>query len=156
MVPNSLPKGRRQRLIFGFGALLILAALFAAIVGNAMGAAAARSQAQGWYVHTLEVLITTEALKGAANTAIRGERGYLITANPQFLQRSYRTGREESARLVEALGAQTRDNPAQRQNLVELRKRISSFFAVLDRATGLRRAGQEAAATSTRRSPRWA
>ncbi len=152
MVPNSLPKGRRQRLIFGFGALLILAMLFAAIVGNAMSTAALRRQAQGWYVHTLEVLLAAEALKGAANTAIRGERGYLITANPAFLQRSYRIGRENSARLVDELAAQTRDNPEQRRNLVELRKRIASYFGVLDRATALRRTGQEAAATAIVRS----
>lgn len=144
-------KGRRGRLIFGFGALLILAGLFAAVVANDFNAAAKRRVAQGWQVHTLEVLVTAESLKAAANMAIRGERGYLITGDPRFLA-PFHKGRDDALALADRLAAQTRDNPAQQHNLAELEVRIERYSGVLQRAIDLRRAGQEQAAADIVRS----
>ncbi|HSI17642.1 MAG TPA: hypothetical protein VK980_07730, partial [Sphingomonas sp.] len=62
---DAVPGGRRQRIICGFGALLILAALFAAVTINANNAQNNRREAQAWYLHTFEVLMATEAMKSA-------------------------------------------------------------------------------------------
>lgn len=144
-------KGRRRRLVFGFGALLILAGLFAAIVANSFHAASQRRAAQGWQVHTLQVLVTAESLKTAANTAIRGERGYLITGDPAFLV-PYRSGRDEAIALADKLAAQTSDNPVQQRNIAELRARMARYSGVLQRAVDLRSAGRIEAAADIVRS----
>ncbi|MCW3846304.1 diguanylate cyclase [Sphingomonas sp. LB-2] len=148
---DAVPGGRGQRLVFGFGALLILAALFAGIVINANHAAAERREAQAWHVHTLEVLLTTATMKSAVNMSIRGERGYLITGDPKFLQ-PYRAGAREAPVALERIAAQTRDNPAQRRNIAALRAQAAIFYKVMERAIALRRAGDEAGAVALVRS----
>jgi diguanylate cyclase (GGDEF)-like protein len=138
-------KGKRRRLIFGFGALMILAGLFAVIVANAFHAASQRRMAQGWQVHTLEVLVTAESLKAAANMAIRGERGFLITGSERSLK-PFRTGESDTATLMDRMGEYTRDNPVQQRNLARLRVQMAQYFGILDRAIALRTNGQQAAA----------
>jgi diguanylate cyclase (GGDEF)-like protein len=144
-------KGRRRRLVFGFGALLMLAGLFAAIVANSFHAATQRRAAQSWQVHTLQVLVTAESLKAAANTAIRGERGYLITGDSRFLE-AYQKGRNDALALADKLAAQTRDNAAQRGNVAELRRRMTHYSGILQRAVDLRASGQAEAAADIVRS----
>jgi len=148
---NADRKGRNSRVIFGFGALVVLAMLFAGIVGNTLGAAGQRRQSEAWQVHTLKVLVTTESLMGAANMAIRGERGYLITGEDRFLN-PFRAGRRDGPRLLAQLAEQTRDNPVQQRHIADLRVRLARYYAVLERAIALRRAGQEQAATALVRS----
>ena len=144
-------KGRISRLIFGFGALVALAILFAGIVGNTLRAAEQRRQSEAWQVHTLQVLVTTESLMGAANMAIRGERGYLITGEDRFL-RPFEQGRRSAPVLLERLANQTRDNPVQQRHVGELGARLTHYFAVLEKAIALRRDGQEQAAVALVRS----
>jgi diguanylate cyclase (GGDEF)-like protein len=144
-------KGRRRRLIFGFGALFILAGLFATIVANGFHAASQRRAAQAWQVHTLEVLVTAESLKSAANMAIRGERGYLITGDVRFLV-TFRKGREDAYALAARLEIQTRDNPVQQSNLADLKARMAYYAGVLQHAIDLRRSGQVQAAADIVRS----
>ena len=62
---DAVPGGRRQRLAIGFGALLILAMLFAAIAIIASNAAEKRREAQAWYVHSFEVLLAAEEMAKA-------------------------------------------------------------------------------------------
>lgn len=135
-------KGRTRRLVFGFGALLILAGLFAAIVANAFHASSQRREAQGWQVHTLEVMVTAEALKATANMAIRGERGYLIGLDRSLIP--FNKGRADAKALIEKLADHTRDNPVQQRNLIELRAGMAHYMAVLERVIGLRAKGQHA------------
>lgn len=144
-------KGRRRRLIFGFGALLILAGLFATIVANAFHASAQRREAQGWQVHTLEVMVTAASLKAAADMTIRGERGYLITGAERSLV-PFRKGQADAAALMDKLAADTHDNPVQQRNIAMLRTRMARYFSVLDRAVSLRTGGDEAAAQAIVRS----
>ncbi len=141
------PGGRRQRLVFGFGALLIMAALFAGIVLNANKAAAERRAAQAWYVHTFEVLVTSATMQSSVNASIRGERGYLITGDPKFLA-PYRDGAREARVALERIAGLTRDNPAQQRNVAALRTQTADFHAAMERAIALRRAGDEAGAVA--------
>lgn len=144
-------RGKRRRLVFGFGALIILAGLFAAIVANGFHAASKRREAQGWQIHTLQVMLTAESLKSSANMAIRGERGYLITGDAQFLQ-PYRSARRDAPKLLAQISGQTRDNPVQQRNLAPLRDGIDGYFAILDQAIAFRRSGDAQAAAALVRS----
>lgn len=72
--------------ITGFAALALLAALLTAVVANVIDAAAQRRGAERIYVHTLDVLLSTSELKASVNAALRGERGYLLTADERFLR----------------------------------------------------------------------
>jgi diguanylate cyclase (GGDEF)-like protein len=144
-------RGRRRRLALGFGALLVLAGLFAAIVVNAVSADRYRREAESWYLHTFEMLVAVERLRATANMAIRGERGYLITGDEKFLA-SYNAARAETPKLLARLREETRDNPAQQQHLAVLDRRIASYNSVLERAIALRRAGREADAVALVRS----
>lgn len=140
-------RGRKRRLAFGFGALLVLAALFGAIIGNANSAAEQRRQAQAWYVHTLEVIVAAEGLKSAINMMMRGERGYLITSDEKFLK-SYKQGLAEAPALVSRLEESTGDNPLQRRQVADLKQHMTSYYAVLDQVIRLRREGREAEAVA--------
>ncbi|MDF7776596.1 diguanylate cyclase [Sphingomonas sp. AOB5] len=144
-------RGRKRRLAFGFGALLVLAGLFGAIIGNAHSAAEQRREAQSWYVHTLEVIVAAEGLKAAVNMMMRGERGYLITGDEKFL-RSYSTGRKEVPELVARLSRNTGDNPVQVRNIASLRQHMTSYNRVLEQVIRLRRDGREAEAVAIVRS----
>jgi diguanylate cyclase (GGDEF)-like protein len=148
---HAVPGGRQQRIVLGFGALLILALLFVGIAVNANNATQARRDTQAWYVHTFEVLVATEAMKSAVNMAIRGERGFLITGDAKFL-RPYESGRRDAPARVERIAALTRDNPEQQRNVTELKARLATYYAKLERAVALRRAGDREGAEALVRS----
>lgn len=97
------------------------------------------------------MLVTAESLKAAANMAIRGERGYLITGDRRFLA-PFRRGRDNAVALADRLVAQTRDNPVQQRHLAELQARMARYSGILQHAIDLRRAGQEGAAADIVRS----
>jgi len=145
------PAGRRRRLAIGFTALIFLAMLFAAITSNANDAAERRREAQAWYVHTFEVIVSTEALKSAANMAMRGERGYLITGDSRFL-RPHAAGIRAAPVRLARIAALTADNPVQQRHVAELRDRLARYFATLQHAIDLRRAGDAEGATAIVRS----
>jgi diguanylate cyclase (GGDEF)-like protein len=148
---DAVPGGRRKRLVIGFGALLFLAMLFAAIVINANNAAERRREAQAWYVHTFQVIVATEAMKSAANMAMRGERGYLITGDASFLK-PYLDGTRDAPRTLDQIATLTRDNPVQRNYVADLRVQLARYFATLRHAIDLRRAGDVEGAAAIVRS----
>ena len=137
----------RRRHLFGFSAVAALALMLVAITLNAVNARATREQAEHWQMHTLEVLLVAEQARSAANEALRGERGYLITGDPRFLE-PYREGRDNGPKFAALLQQLTRDNAAQRQPTTDLRTQFARYLSTLERTTALVRAGRgwEAAA----------
>jgi diguanylate cyclase (GGDEF)-like protein len=148
---SAVPKGRKRRLAIGFGALIILAMLFAAVAINAKNAADTRRMTQNWYVHSFEVLVAVEAMRAAVNMSMRGERGYLITGDDKFLP-PYRNGNRDASAALERIALLTRDNDVQRRQVAELRERIPRLYGVLARTIALRRAGDESGAAAVVRS----
>src|SRR5689334_9752391 len=138
---TELQRKARWRRFLGFGALAAISLMFAAILGNSFTAAAERRQAQSLHVHTLNVLLVAGRLETAVNAALRGQRGYLITRNRDFL-RPYDQGRANSRRLVDLLGALTHDNVVQRRNLDLLSRRLGAYLATLARLVALQEAGR--------------
>jgi diguanylate cyclase (GGDEF)-like protein len=148
---SATRRGRKRRLVFGFGALLILGMLFGAVFGNAMRATEQRRVAEAWHLHTLEVLLTVEAIKSAVNGGMRGERGYLVTHDEEFLE-PYLRGRADAPRLVAQLAQQTSDNQRQKAGVADAGAHVTGLFIALDKSVALERAGQHDAAVEVERS----
>jgi diguanylate cyclase (GGDEF)-like protein len=133
-------KARKRRSI-GLCALAAIGFMLAAIIASGFWSAAERREAQAWRVHSLDVLLTTGRLETAVNAALRGERGYLITGNPDFLT-PYLSGRGDSIVQVRRLRTLTRDNATQQRNLIALERRLDAYLSIIGRLGARARAGR--------------
>lgn len=148
---TELNRKARKRRGIGLGALAAIALMLAWIIASGFWSAAERRDAQAWRVHSLDVLLASGRLETAVNQALRGERGYLITGNPQFLK-PYLEGRRDSLVQVRRLRALTGDNRAQQRNLSAAERRLGAYLASIDRLVALERAGRHEEAVATVRS----
>lgn len=140
---------KRHRL--GFVALGMLALLVFAMAINTFHAAYTRRNAEAWHLHTLEVLLVAEQVRSAANEALRGERGYLITGDERFLE-PYERGVRQAPRLAATLRRLTSDNPVQLKNMDALDAQLASYLAVLARTIAFTRNGRNQDAIAIVRS----
>jgi PAS domain S-box-containing protein len=109
--------------------------------GHAPRLAASREQV----VHTFEVITTARSLDRAIQDAERGQRGYLITGNPAYLE-PYHQGVREAPILLAKLKTLTADSPAQQTRLPDLESQLNGKLAELRRTVEVRdREGFDAA-----------
>lgn len=141
----------RRRHVYGFGALIALALMLLAITYNAVRAGQMRTDAEGWQVHTLQVLLTSEELKSAANQALRGERGYIITNDVSFLE-PYNLGSRNAPKLAARLRELTQDNPAQQANIRALEPQLRQYLDRIDQTVSFVRDGRQAEAVAAVKS----
>ena len=73
-----------------------------------------------WVQHTLQVINQVERIMSSAKDAETGNRGYLITGDPRYLD-PYTTALRELPGEMDAFGRLTSDNPSQQQRLADLR-----------------------------------
>jgi len=123
-------KAGRRRLI-SLCALIAIATLFALIIVNGFRVTEQRREAERWQRHSLDVLLVTGRLESAANETLRGERGFLITNDRDFLAPYFR-GRMQSQLLLRRLERLTRDNPGQQALLADLRTKLGAYIATID------------------------
>jgi diguanylate cyclase (GGDEF)-like protein len=121
---------------FGMCMMIALALVIALIIGSTFVAAAERRAADKLHDHTFEVLLASGELETAINLALRGERGYLLTGNREFLE-PYVEGREEAHKQIAILKRLTKDNPVQRRNLAVIEQRIDLYLKQLGRLVDL-------------------
>ena len=96
-------------------------------------------------VHTHEVIGTARLLFSAIQDAEAGERGYVISQQPEYLE-PYRDAAGRIPALASRLRELTRENPAQQKRLAELSHEIDDKLAALARTIeALDRSGFEAA-----------
>ncbi len=100
-----------------------------------------------------EVQRTLLALLSAVQDAETGQRGYLLTGDPAYLE-PHTSARPASDSLLAALETLVSWNPLQTQRLPPLRQRIDDKLDELDDTIRLRREGREAAAIAVVRSDR--
>ena len=131
-----------KRRVVGLAALAAIALMLALIIANGFWAAAERRRVEALHVHTFEVLLAAGRLETAVNEALRGERGYLITGDPESLQ-PYLEGRAQSLAMARRLRSLTRDNQVQQGLLDAVEQRLVAYLAVLDRLVALERAGRQ-------------
>lgn len=97
-----------------------------------------------WVAHTHEVLGSLSAVLGSLQDAETGERGYIITGDPDYLE-PYRAGvagvEAQRQHLIELV----HDNPAQLARAQTLAPLIASRLRVLEQGVEIRRGGDFAA-----------
>jgi len=123
------------------GALLALATLLLGAIVMSWQAARHQDLATKWEVHTLEVLDATARLQLNTLATVRGERGYLLTHDPGFLEPfdEGRAGIEtDLARLITLVA----DSPGQRARLARLEGRIDYHTGTMAMMIALEREGK--------------
>jgi diguanylate cyclase (GGDEF)-like protein len=139
----DLARRRWWHLVVGsFVLLTLLIALFSI---HMMRAGAERREAERWHAHTLDVLLVAEQFRASTFDILRGERGYLLTRQPEFLQ-PYTAGERRARRQLEQLTGLTADNPVQGGNIAAIGTRLQSFQALTRRAVELEQSGSHDAA----------
>ena len=133
-------KAGRRRLV-SLCALIAIATLFALIIVNAFRVTDERREAGRWQRHSLDVLLVTGRLETAVNEALRGERGYLLTNDRDFLAPYFR-GRTQSRLLLRRLDRLTRDNPQQQASLAAVTARLEAYIATIDRLVAMQADGR--------------
>jgi diguanylate cyclase (GGDEF)-like protein len=147
----SLRKKAGRRRLISLCALIAIATLFALIIVNAFRVTEQRRLAEHWQRHSLDVLLVTGRLETAVNEALRGERGFLITGDHEFLAPYFR-GRTQSQLLLRRLTRLTYDNPVQRANLVEVQAKLAAYIAAIDQLVRMQVEGRNAEAAATVRA----
>ncbi|RYD56933.1 MAG: diguanylate cyclase [Sphingomonadales bacterium] len=138
----------RWRHIYGFGAVIALALMLVAITVNALHAGHRQKKAEGWQMHTMQVLLVAERLRSAANEALRGERGYLITGDPNFLE-PYENGSRTAPGVARRLRELTQDNPGQHPMTSSLDVQLKRYLDVIGQTVALARQGKTAEAVAS-------
>jgi CHASE3 domain sensor protein len=130
--------------------LVLLAAGVSVVVLVAAGVAAylsvrTLSDASDQLVRSKEVSIALEQALSSLRDAETGQRGYLLTGRPAYLQPYAAAVASVNQRLA-TLRALGDDDPIARQRLAELERSVRAKMEELARTIALREAGQSEAA----------
>lgn len=107
--------------------------------------------AQRWEAHTLGVIATAERTRSEVRNMQRGERGFLLTSDEDFL-RPFLEGRRGARSSFERLRTLTQDNPEQRATLARLASDLDRFDARLVKQVGQQRNGRSGDAVASVRT----
>jgi PAS domain S-box-containing protein len=132
-----------KRLIVTSVALIVLVAGLS--VALALTQVRAVGQARALVAHTHEVIEAEQDLLASVLNSETGERGYLVTQDPQYLQ-PYEEAVSELPNQTARLIALVADNPSQSARVRDLAQAIDRREAVIDRVMTLSRGGNFAAA----------
>jgi CHASE3 domain sensor protein len=129
MAARELPKRLWLGLALIVVPFLILISLEAyEVVGRAPRVVQSREQLG----HTFDVITVARTLDRAVQDAERGQRGYLLTGDPTYLE-PYRTGARDAPMLLERLKHLTKDNPELQRRLPDLELQLTAKLAELQR-----------------------
>jgi PAS domain S-box-containing protein len=133
-------------------ALMAASSLFLGIVAMLVWFDFADSRQAGELVdHNYQVLNATEQVFSAIQDADARERGYLLTGEPQYLERYRELVRAEQA-AMEGLRRLTMDNRAQQIRVAELDRLVNARLSVIGQGIAARRGqGLQAAIAVVRR-----
>jgi signal transduction histidine kinase len=141
------PQRRHRRALLQ---ILLLAAAFLVLVTISAASVLLVNKARedsAWVIHTIEVENQTNALLLELRRAESSARGYLLTAAPEFLN-NYRQAVAAIPTEVDKLDGLTVDNPAQRENIGNLRGAIATHLALFEREINAASHGDPAGATA--------
>lgn len=158
-MPNTAPldfeqseaRDRKRRQWIGFGALVLLVVMLAALVGSTMQQARLRKIAEHQHIQTQEILITTSRLQSSIHAAGRSVRGYMITNELRSLD-LFNQAHDDSGRLLTRLHALTADDPARLAETRAIAEQIAAVYAMGDQLVALQRAGDRDRAIAPLRS----
>jgi signal transduction histidine kinase len=129
----------------GFGVCFGLAALLVTVAWANLKSATDRGDTQRWETHTREVLLTAKDTLSALQDAETGQRGYLLTRHPDYLE-PYNRGITQFGEAIEHLAALTENNAGQQARIAELRRVASNEFTELAATVSLAQSGDQAGA----------
>jgi signal transduction histidine kinase len=141
------PERRHRRSLLQ---ILLLTAAFLVLVAISAASVLLVNKARNdsaWVIHTIEVENQTNALLLELRRAESSARGYLLTAAPEFLN-DYRDAAAAIPTEVDKLDSLTVDNPAQRENIDNLRSAIATRLALFEREINAVSHGDLAGATA--------
>lgn len=98
-------------------------------------------EAQYWVSHTWQVMNTAERLMGSMKDAETGNRGYLLTGNPEYLE-PYARATRELPDEINQLASLTSDNPHEQARISILRGIVSKRLQNLQTGIDERRNGE--------------
>jgi PAS domain S-box-containing protein len=90
-----------------------------------------------WVAHTHEVLETLHSISWLLAGAESGQRGYILTGEPSFLE-PYQTAVSSLNEQIKTLNYLTADNPQQQERISALRAAINNRFKILHENLSLR------------------
>ena len=136
---------------FLIGCVALLAIMLAGTSWSARSSEHERRAADRQQDRTLLVLFQTNQLRTASLQMVRGERGFLLTGNENFLA-PFHQGQREAIASLEELDELTSGNPAQTARVADLQAAYRRLDLVLSRMITQRRHGlQELALASVAR-----
>lgn len=124
---------RQLQIVFSLSTLLLIGSLFAAYYS--IQKLISNSQLVN---HTNQVLLEAENVMSAVKDAETGQRGFLITLDPSFLQ-PYEGAQDKAAKSYDALAGLTAENVAQQKNLAELKMLYEAKFEQMQRIIDMTR-----------------
>lgn len=98
-------------------------------------------ESQHWVAHTWQVINTLERIISSMKDVESGDRGYLLTGNPEFLE-PYTDASREIPREFHQLVTLTADDPVRQAQIAKMRALIDSRLSVLQSGIDKFRAGQ--------------
>jgi PAS domain S-box-containing protein len=140
--PKSHGDNRRDIIVIGFGATLAVL-----LAGGLFGYVnAQRLVANSRMVaHTHEVIEQLEAVLSTLKDAETGQRGYLLTEDPKYLQ-PYDDAVARVQTELSQIKELTADNPVQQSRLAELDDKVGAKLDELHQTVALMKSGDRAAA----------
>jgi PAS domain S-box-containing protein len=117
--------------------LVILAGLLGFLALNHLGAT---KRSRALVLHSHEVIETTQGLLSEVQDAETGQRGYLITQDPFYLD-PYRAALREVSPSLERLRAMVARDPAQARQVGQLSRLIAGKFNELEKTIAMVHAG---------------
>jgi len=126
-------------------ALAGFAILALAVIRSGLESSRERIEAERWQDHTRAVQIETWRALSALQDAETGQRGFLITGDPDYLA-PYESGRKAALASVDELSRLTAGDAEQQERLGALHEVAEAKLAELARTVALTRAGDIAGA----------
>jgi signal transduction histidine kinase/CheY-like chemotaxis protein/CHASE3 domain sensor protein len=125
---NSAPSIIKQlQVVFAISLSILLVASFASFLSN-------RNLIESSQLvnHTNEVIVNAESLISEVKDAETGQRGYILTNDPAFLQ-PYNASYEQANKILDHLKEMTVDNPVQQKNLAKAKELIDRRYVQLEK-----------------------
>ncbi|SEL50938.1 diguanylate cyclase (GGDEF) domain-containing protein [Pseudoxanthomonas sp. GM95] len=123
-----------------FAALIFVAIGLGVLQGTERFATDAR-----WVSHTNEVIARIDEIEARLRDAESAQRGYLLTGQVDYLA-EYQSGKTQLPELFSNINVLVRDNPMQRQRIVQLRTLIDHRLRQTDNVVRIYQAQGQAAA----------
>jgi signal transduction histidine kinase len=141
---NYMKSNLLGRLGLGFAVALILLGANAMVAHQSVKSLI---NAERWVTHTYEILREVETDVSLAKDVETGARGYVITANREFLE-PYNAARLKVKNKLEPLYTMTRDNPPQQKRVLQLAELIDRKLRASKRQIDLIDAGRRSDAVA--------